>query len=99
MLRNYLKVAWRNLLKNKTQSVINVAGLSVGMAVTLLIGLWLYDEVTFDTQNPHYGKIAKVIQNLSMNGEIQTWQSTPFPLAKELREHYGSDFTRVVLGT
>jgi putative ABC transport system permease protein len=99
MFQNYLKVAWRNLLKNKTQSVINIAGLSVGMAVTLLIGLWIYDEVTFDAQNPGYGRIAKVIQNVSMNGEIQTWNSTPYPLANDLREHYGSDFTRVVLST
>ena len=44
MLKNYLTVAWRNLQRNRGTSFINIFGLSVGMAVTLLIGLWIWDE-------------------------------------------------------
>jgi hypothetical protein len=48
MVLNYLRAAWRNLLRNKTSSFINICGLSTGMAVALLIGLWIYDELSFD---------------------------------------------------
>jgi ABC-type nitrate/sulfonate/bicarbonate transport system permease component len=48
MIKNYLKVAWRNLLKNKASSAINIGGLAIGMAVAILIGLWIHDELSFD---------------------------------------------------
>src|ERR1041384_5123636 len=48
MIRNYLKIALRNLVKSKGYSAINICGLSVGMAVAVLIGLWVYDELSFD---------------------------------------------------
>ena len=44
MLKNYIKTAFRNLAKNKLHSILNIAGLSAGLAVTLLIGLWINDE-------------------------------------------------------
>ena len=44
MFKNYLTIAWRNLIKNKVLSVINIGGLAVGMAVVMLIGLWVLDE-------------------------------------------------------
>src|SRR5687768_9935834 len=43
MLKNYFKIAWRNLIKSKGYSALNIGGLAVGMAVALLIGLWIYD--------------------------------------------------------
>ncbi len=43
MIRNYLKVAWRNLFRNKASSFINISGLAIGMAVAMLIGLWIFD--------------------------------------------------------
>ena len=46
MFKNYFKTAWRNIIKNKTYSVINVLGLATGMAVAMIIGLWIYDEVS-----------------------------------------------------
>ena len=42
MIKNYLKIAWRNLIKNKVSSFINIGGLAVGMAVAMLIGLWIW---------------------------------------------------------
>ena len=97
MIKNYLKTAWRNLIKNKVHSFINIAGLSVGMAVAILIGLWIWDELSFDKVHQNYNSIAKVIQNVTNNGEVQTWESVPYPLAAELRKNYGNDFKSVVM--
>ncbi|MDP9081445.1 MAG: ABC transporter permease [Bacteroidota bacterium] len=97
MIKNYLKTAWRNLIKNKVHSFINITGLSVGMAVAMLIGLWIWDELSFNKVHENYGSIAKVIQNVTNNGEVQTWESVPYPLAAELRKNYGNDFKHVVL--
>ncbi|WP_121812359.1 ABC transporter permease [Mucilaginibacter kameinonensis] len=96
MIKNYLKIAWRNLIKNKVHSFINIAGLSVGMAVAILIGLWIWDELSFDSNHQNRGTIAQVIQNVTNNGEVQTWQAVPLPLAAELRKSYGSLFKQVV---
>jgi ABC-type antimicrobial peptide transport system permease subunit len=97
MIKNYFKTAWRNIIKNKTSSFINIVGLSVGMAVAIMIGLWIYDEVSFDKQTSNYDRIAQVKQNVTNNGEVQTWNAVPYPLAAELRKSYGSDFKYVVM--
>ncbi|SDT67048.1 ABC-type antimicrobial peptide transport system, permease component [Mucilaginibacter mallensis] len=97
MIKNYFKIAWRNLVKNKAHSFINIVGLSVGMAVAIMIGLWIYDEVSFNKDNPNYSRIAQVVQNVTNNGEVQTWTNVPYPLAEELRKSYGSNFKYVVM--
>src|ERR1043165_1583180 len=97
MIRNYFKMAWRNLVKNKMYSFINIVGLSIGMAVAILIGLWMYDELSFDRNFKNYDRIAQVIQNVTNNGEVQTWNSVPYPLAEELRQNYGSDFKHIAM--
>ena len=99
MIRNYFKTAWRNMKRSKIHSFINIAGLSVGMAVAIVIGLWIYDEVSFDRNFKNYDRIGQVIQNVTNNGEVQTWTSVPYPLAEELRKKYGSDFKKVVMST
>src|SRR5664279_2534926 len=95
--KTYFRVAWRNLIKNKAVSLINIGGLAVGMAVAIQIGLWIYDELSFDKNFENNNRIARVIQNVTNNGQVQTWNSVPYPLAEELRKNYGSDFKRVVL--
>ena len=97
MIRNYFKTAWRNLGKSKMHSFINIAGLSIGMAVAILIGLWMYDELSFDKNFKNYNRIAQVIQNVTNNGEVQTWRGVPYPLADELRKNYGSDFKHIIM--
>jgi putative ABC transport system permease protein len=97
MIKNYLKTAWRNLIRSKGHSFINIAGLSVGMAVAIIIGLWIWDEISFDKFHKNYNRIAQVVQNVTNNGEVQTWRTVPYPLADELRKNYGSDFKSVVL--
>ncbi|MEP6846193.1 MAG: ABC transporter permease [Panacibacter sp.] len=99
MFKNYFKSAWRNLVRNKTYSFINIGGLAAGMAVVMLIGLWINDELSFDMQFKNYDRIAQVIQNVTNNGEVDTWENVPFPLSDELRKSYGSDFKYVVMSS
>ena len=99
MLKIYLKTALRGLRKSKGHSAINIAGLSIGMAVSLLIAIWIWDEVSFNRSIPHYDRIARVMQHTTVNGEKRTSDVVPFPLSDELRTHYGSNFTYVVMST
>ncbi|QEC74809.1 FtsX-like permease family protein [Mucilaginibacter ginsenosidivorax] len=99
MIRNYLKIAWRNLINNKILSLINIGGLAVGMAVVMLISLWILDEVSFDKYHNNYRHIAQVMQNVNINGEVKTSFHQPYPLAAELRKNYGSDFKSVAMST
>jgi len=73
MLDNYIKTALRSIRASKTHSIINILGLSIGMTVTILIGLWIWDEVTFDKSNPHHDRIAQVMGNATMNGSVNTF--------------------------
>lgn len=99
MLRNYLKIAWRNLLRNKVYSFINIGGLAVGMAVAMLIGLWVWDELSFDKSFANYDRIAQVMQNQTSDGQVYTNYATPLPLEAELRSHYDNEFKFIVLST
>ena len=100
MIKNYLLwIAWRNLRRHKGHSVINIAGLAIGMTVAMLIGLWMWDELTFNQYDPHYNRVAEVMQNMTFNGEIETSKSIPIPLGQELRQHYGGDLKSVVMSS
>src|ERR1700740_2682247 len=99
MLRNYLKTAWRNLVKNKFSSFINIGGLAVGMAVAMLIGLWIYDELSFNKYFKNYDRIAQVKAHANYSGDIYTIDSHSMPLGTELRSSYGSDFKYIVMST
>lgn len=99
MIKNYLKIAWRNLLKNRASSFINIGGLAVGMAVAMLIGLWMYTELSFDKNIPNHDRIAKVMQNQWINNETDTWNSQAYPLGTMLRNEYGSDFKHVIMSS
>ena len=72
MYKSYFKIGWRNLLKNKGYSFINIGGLALGMTVAMLIGLWMHDELTFDSYHPNHDRIAQVMRHELFNGEIQT---------------------------
>ncbi len=99
MIRNFFIIAYRNLWKNKGFSAINITGLALGMAVAMIIGLWIWDEMSYDKDNPDYHRIAQVMQHNTLNGEIGTWNSMPLPLGAELRKSYGSDFKYVVMSS
>jgi putative ABC transport system permease protein len=99
MIRNYLKIALRNLVKNKAYSVINIGGLAMGMTVAMLIGLWIYDELSFDKYFQNYDRIAKVMQNGTFNGEVFHGEYNPAPMGQELRTVYADDFTHVIMSS
>jgi len=99
MIKNYLKVAWRNLIKNKATSFINIGGLAVGMAVAILIGLWIWDELSFDKYHKNYDRVAIVMQNETFNGTVNTGTAVSLPFDAELRKSYGSDFKHIALSS
>ncbi|WP_183567611.1 ABC transporter permease [Mucilaginibacter sp. SP1R1] len=97
MIRNYIKIAWRNLVKNKTHSAINIVGLSVGMAIAMLIGLWIWDELSFDKYHQSYERVGQVMVTQTANGETGTYPSIVVPLSNELRTKYAGDFKLTAL--
>jgi len=99
MFRNYFKIAWRNLSRNKSSSFINIGGLAVGMATAMLIGLWIWDELSFNQYHQNYDRIAQVMRNRNNNGTILTNNGVPMPLADELKLDYGSQFKYIVLSS
>jgi putative ABC transport system permease protein len=96
MIKNYFKIAWRNLRKSKGYSAINIGGLAVGMAVAMMIGLWIWDELSFNKYHKNYNRIARVMQNQLFNGVMQSQFSNPYVLSQEIRNKYGSDFKYVL---
>ena len=88
MFKNYFKTAWRNITKNKAHSTINIAGLSVGMAVAMLIGLWMYTELSANKHFKNYDSLYQVIMHQSNNNEIYTSWVTPFSLGDELKSNF-----------
>ena len=96
MVKSYFKVGWRNMLRNKGYSAINISGLAIGMTVALLIGLWVFDELTFDTHFKNYDRIVQVMQHQTFNGQIGTQVANPAVMGEEIRNVYGSDFKHVL---
>lgn len=99
MYKSYFKIGWRNLLRNKGYSAINIGGLAVGMAVSMLIAFWVSDELSFNKYNPNYARIAQVMQNLTFNSETNTQPAIPIPLKGALEKSYGNDFEYLVLSS
>ncbi len=99
MFKNYFKIAWRNLVKNKAFSFINISGLGVGMAVAMLIGLWIWSELSFNKDFKNYGRIAQVMQNQTFNGETGSQTAVPYVMGDELRKTYGSDFKYISMSS
>jgi ABC-type antimicrobial peptide transport system permease subunit len=99
MIKNYFKIAWRNLLKSKGYSFINIGGLATGMAVAILIGLWIYDEVSFNHYHENYSRVARVMQNQTFNGTKESEVTLPYLTAEEIRSKFASDFKYVAEGS
>lgn len=72
MLKNYFKIAWRNIVRHKGYSVINVAGLTVGLAACLLIFVIIQFELSFDTFNPNYKSIYRIVTQEKHESETTT---------------------------
>ncbi len=87
MLATFLKTAWRNIIRGKVYSLLNILGLATGMAVALLIGLWVVDEVSYDRFFPGYEQAYQVRYNYSDNGVIRNTEMVSIPLAGVLKQN------------
>ncbi len=85
MLITYLKTAWRGIVRNKVYSGLNIFGLAIGMAVALLICLWIYYQCSFDRFTPGYAQAYQVKYNFQDNGAVNTQPEIAIPLADALK--------------
>jgi len=99
MLKTYLKTAWRSLSRNKVYSTLNIVGLAIGMAVALLIGLWVNDQYSYDAWLPGYQQAYQVRFNYNDKGVIRTQKDVCRPLEDALKhEIRGVAYTSPVFG-
>ncbi|MEO7991654.1 MAG: hypothetical protein ABI663_19025 [Chryseolinea sp.] len=99
MYKSYFTIGWRNLVRDKGYSFINIGGPALGLAVAMLMGLWVHDELSYNKHQEHYNSIAAVLQNNTIDGSIETWSSQSYQLGSELRNVYGSNFKNVVMSS
>jgi putative ABC transport system permease protein len=92
MYRSFFRAAMQNMVKNKLHAFINISGLATGMAIAIIISLWIYDEVSYNIQFSNYERIGQAVQNITANGQVDTWSNVPWPLGNEIRQNYGTDF-------
>src|SRR5580693_5976943 len=86
MLKSYFKMAWRSLLKNKVSSLVNIAGLAIGLACAILIMLVIVDELSYDQFQANLKDTYYLMKNQKQGGgDISTGMSTAGPLAVALR--------------
>jgi len=95
MIRNFFKVAYRNLLRNKGFSAINIVGLAIGMASAILIMLWIQSELSYDQFHKNKDRIYEAWNRASFDGKKMCWNTTPKILARTL-EHDLPEVERAV---
>ncbi|HEY0741750.1 MAG TPA: ABC transporter permease [Chryseosolibacter sp.] len=95
--KNYITIGWRNLLRNKGYSLINIGGLAAGMSVAILIGLWIYDELSFNKYHDNYNRIAQVYCKKNQGGETYVNTALVTGLGTLLKNEYGNHFERVAM--
>lgn len=97
MFKSYLKVGWRNLVRNRGYSMINIGGLAIGMAVAILNGLWIWHEFSHDKYFDNYDRIAQIAET-GINEDGERWVGTTmtYPLSTGLIDHYHQNFKHIV---
>ncbi|EHQ26294.1 ABC transporter permease [Mucilaginibacter paludis] len=89
MIRNYIKIAWRNLVNNKVYSALNIVGLAAGMAVALLIALWVANEYSYDRFLPDSDRLYQAKINFtSIHNGTHTQNAMSLPIAQVLKTQY-----------
>ncbi|HCL83081.1 MAG TPA: ABC transporter permease [Chitinophagaceae bacterium] len=88
MFKNFFKIAFRNLWKNKGFSLINISGLAIGMASAMLLLLWIYDEISFDRFHEKRDRIYEVWNRAEFSGELHCWNTTPKVLARTMEHDF-----------
>jgi len=98
MIKNYIKIAWRNLVRNKVSSIINIAGLAIGLACVLLIGMYVKDELSYDRCFKDYQRIFRVNLDGKMGNEQFIVGHTPPPVGAALVNNFPEieTYTRIL---
>jgi len=98
MIKNFIKIAWRNIKKHKGYSSINITGLAIGMACCILISIWVLDELSYDRFHEQSNSLYRVEENQDYSGRNYHVNVTPYPLAPALKEEIPDiqDATRYV---
>ena len=100
MIKNYFTIAWRNLTQNKIYSFINILGLAAGMAVAMLIALWISDEITYDRYHTNHKQLAQIMTTYTDdNNKKETGRAVCMPIGDELRSKFGSDFKSIAMAS
>ncbi len=86
MMQNYLKVAWRNLMKSKVFSFINIFGLTIGLTSCVLIFIYLYHETHYDSFQVYKDRLYQVDETFLSGGQVERWPGSPAPLAATLKQ-------------
>lgn len=85
MFKNYVLITFRNLFKNSVYSVINITGLAIGIASSILILLWVFNELAYDKFIPKSDRLYQVWINASFDGRIDSWTSVPLPTYEAMK--------------
>lgn len=96
MLKNYLIIGWRNILKKKEFAAINISGLAISMAVVILIGLWGEDEMRYNQSFQHYDRLGQLYHHVTFGDEIMTINDVPAPIGETLKNNY-AEFDAVAI--
>lgn len=86
MIKNFFKIAWRNLIRNKGFSFINISGLAIGMAAAILIFLWIGNEMSYDQFHEKKDRIYEAWNRAEFSGKLQCWNTTPKILARTIEK-------------
>jgi len=90
MLKNYLKIAWRNLFRHKGFVASNLLGLTIGMTCSIFIFLWVHDELSYNQFHANYKNIYQIVANRDFKNQVFTDKNMVFPLAKSLSSGYSN---------
>src|SRR5277367_3416263 len=88
MVKNFLKIAYRNIVRSKGFSIINISGLAIGMASAILILLWVQNELSYDSFYANSNRLYQSWNRDRGNDGIDCWNVTPKPLAPALKQDY-----------
>ena len=88
MIKNYLKVAWRNLVKNKVFSFINIFGLSVGLTCCMLITVYIYNELSYDKYHKNINGLYQLATTFVKDGKEDKTPNTPAPMAAAMKQEF-----------
>jgi predicted permease len=98
VFKNYLIIGWRNLARSPGFSLINILGLTAGMSVAVLIGLWVHDELSFNKSFPNQERIAQVFHSITLGEEVMATSGVGYPYGAALKSSY-AEFEEVCMSS